>query len=127
MNLTFNHQHPENNKELSMEIRPQIKARSQGSHFSHKALRIRPLVNHDLIQKRFSYVKNGLLPTHLLEFIRKVKFLLNQDETNFPTSRNLRGLFTPLKPQMEARVVHCIDFSVWPCFREQTKRCGEER
>ncbi|XP_054569152.1 proteasome maturation protein-like [Eptesicus fuscus] len=62
-----------------------------------------PLESHDL-RKGFSCVKNELLPSHPLE-LSENNVQLSQDKMNFSTLRNIRGLFAPLKLQMEFKAV----------------------
>ncbi|XP_057604022.1 proteasome maturation protein-like [Hippopotamus amphibius kiboko] len=66
-----------------------------------------PFEGHDLLQKGFSCVKNELLPSHPLELSEK-NFQLNQDKMNFSTLRNIRGLFAPLKLQIEFKAVQQV-------------------
>ncbi|XP_021492019.1 LOW QUALITY PROTEIN: proteasome maturation protein-like [Meriones unguiculatus] len=77
--------------------------------------------SHDLLQKGFCCVKNGLLPSHHFELPEKTNkqtktkqnkqtktFQFNQDKMNFSSTRGLQALFAPLKLQMEFKAVQQV-------------------
>lgn len=54
-----------------------------------------PFESHDLLQKRFSCVKNKLLPSHPLELSGKKIFGLTRTRQTFPTLEHPESVYTP--------------------------------